>query len=423
VVNGSAGVSVVLAGWYGATNLGDELLLSMFIEWVRERNGIPTVISLHPAHTSAAYRTPAVGYVDLPAIVEAVSGARLVVLGGGGLFQDYEPVPVASLERFPALNVAQFAQFAFLAGEIGVPVAALAQGVGPLTSDDARRIAAEVFQRVDVVSVRDPASASLINALGVHRKIPVAPDPGWAYRGAVPMQEGLSARFPELAGRKVFAMVLRAWPFRAGWEDTFIAAFAASMPNDWACLWLDFTRLPNVEGTAPRNNEIAARLSSRLPGVHVIWNGMALDEAAALIASCDAVIAMRLHGVLLGHLAGLPVIALEYDDKVRAMGDELGVPAEQRMALDRLAQQLPLALRIVAERTPAAPFRLGATRRARQADAALAHRELLHRAMMGERDSARAMPAPEWLPRWLVTQDERARTRIAAALARRNRPA
>ena len=31
-----AAVTVVLAGWYGAINLGDELLLSMFIEWVRE---------------------------------------------------------------------------------------------------------------------------------------------------------------------------------------------------------------------------------------------------------------------------------------------------------------------------------------------------------------------------------------------------
>jgi polysaccharide pyruvyl transferase WcaK-like protein len=354
-----------------------------------------------------------VGYGDLPAIVEAMAESDRFVLGGGGLFQDYEPFDRASLARFPAYNVAQFAQFARLAAELGVPVAALAQGVGPLAGDEARAIAAEVFTLADAVSVRDEASAAMLRDLGVIRETLVAPDPGWTYR-SVP--RATLAHFPSLRGRSVLAVAVRDWPFDRRWEEPFVAALADTLPPSWACLWLDFARLPDATGECAANDEIAGRLAARLPGrVHAIWRGMRLDEAAGLIAGCDAALAMRLHAVLLAHGAGLPVIALEYDDKVRALGDDAGAPASMRMPLDEVAQRLPAALALVASGTSPA---LAADRREELATRALAHRDLLLRSLAGPASPTRT-DLPDLLPKWRAGLAAEGCARVDAALARR----
>lgn len=409
------GCRVVIGGWYGAANLGDEMVLGAFLEWIREADGVPSVISVNPHYTRSAHGVDAVGYNDLPAIIEVVADSDLLLLGGGGLFQDYDAFDAPSLARFPAANVSQFAQFLFLADELGIDTAALAQGVGPLRGADARSITAEVFSRAGTSSVRDEESAALLRAIGVERPVAIAPDPAWTLR-TMPTQP--ASRYPSLAGRPVMALVVRDWPFDRSWEDAFVAAFGEAFPRDWGCLWVDFSRVPDAALKRPLYDEIAPRLVTRLPGLtHVIWDGLGLQEAAALIAGSDALVAMRLHGVLLGHLAALPVVALEYDGKVSALGDALGVPKALRMPLDRIAQRLPAALRSVCGSGREQAFRVDAKTRARLADEALAHRALLWQAMAESQPAPRAVvPAQSLLAGWTSQQDDEGRSRIVAAL-------
>ncbi len=42
------------------------------------------------------------------------------------------------------------------------------------------------------------------------------------------------------------------------------------------------------------------------------------------LAGCEVVVAARLHGVLLGHVAGCPVIAVSHERKVRTLMEEMG---------------------------------------------------------------------------------------------------
>lgn len=414
------GVRVVLGGWYGAANLGDELILATFVDWVRAIGGLPAAISVHPAFTSATLGVEAVSYTSLPEVVEALVRADLFVLGGGGLFQEYDAFDRPSLDRFPARNVSQFAQFFYLAQELGVPAAALGQGVGPLRGTDARSIAADVFERAVSCSVRDRESAQLLREIGVHRPVPVAADPAWSFTMPAPARD-LTQRFPALAGKRVLAMVVRDWPFDPDWEEAFVAAFAQALPAGWGCLWLDFARTPSDDPEVVSGSEIAHRIAPRLPGAaHAVWSGMRLNEAAALIGACDAMLAMRLHGVLLGHLAALPVAAIEYDDKVRALGDELGVPASQRMALADIRGKLAGALRRACGLAGEAPFRLPAPRRDELARSALMHRDLLWQAMRAREAPVLPSRTPAFLDRWLA-HDPAAGPRVVTALRRRSR--
>ncbi|GIK88357.1 MAG: hypothetical protein BroJett026_38380 [Betaproteobacteria bacterium] len=407
---------VLLGGWYGASNLGDELVLATFVRWVREADAGASAISVHPPLTRRAHGVDAVGYGDLPAIVEAMADADLFVLGGGGLFQDYEPFDRAALARFPAWSVATFAQYVHLAAEVGVPVAALAQGVGPLRAPEARAVAAEAFALAATVSVRDEDSAACLRALGHVRTPPVAPDPGWTHRFVA---RDPRAAFPVLRGARVLAVVVRDWPFDRGWEAPFVAAMRDALSPDWACLWLDFARLPDRACEASANDEIAGRLAAALPGrAHAIWRGLALDDAAALLAGSDALLAMRLHAVLLGHAASIPVVALEYDAKVRALGDDAGAPPTMRMALDEVAACLPAALRSLGS----ASWRMPPARRDDLAARAALHRDLLVAALRAPRP-AHPAPGPALLPGWIEALDAASRERVRRALARRREAA
>lgn len=412
-------VRVVVGGWYGAANLGDELLLEVFAHWIREAGGTPVAISNTPAHTRAAHGIECVAHDDLGAIAEAMAASDLFVLGGGGLLHDYFGLDRASLTRFPARNATQFAQYLLLADELRLPTAALAQGVGPLSSPEARDIAADVFERAGAVSLRDWNSLALLRAAGLAGDAIVAPDPGWAWAKTPPaVAEGaLAARYPDLAGRRVLAVVPRDWPLDAQWEPAFADALGRAIPEGWAVLWLDFQRNPSKGGAA---SSIAQRTIEALGDgrTHVVWGGEDAKDAFAAIAQCDACVAMRLHGVLLGMAAGVPTVALEYDDKVSALCDEAGLDPAHRVALDAIRLRLGDAVRAAAAQARA-PM---PSRAAALAGQALAHRDLLWRAMAAASRARRGHDADReaWIATWVAHAPEHAE-RVMRAMAARLR--
>jgi polysaccharide pyruvyl transferase CsaB len=420
-VGPGAAPRVVLAGWYGAGNLGDELLLEIISRWVRGAGAIPVAISTHPDWTRRTLGIEAVGYGDLPAIVEALAEADLFVLGGGGLFQDYNDFDLASLARFPAWNVSQYAQFLFLADELGLPTLALAQGVGPLRGGEGRQIAADVFSRAGGVSVRDHDSAHLLSEIGVDREVIVAPDPGWSWRPASNGPRSLGRRYPQFEDRPVLAMILRDWPFDAEWERACVTALRDAVPTGWGVLWLDFHRPPDAATTG--HSEIAGRMVKQLgdTGVHVVWDGAGIDDAVQLLAQCDACVAMRLHGVLLAVASGLPVVAVEYDGKVATLARDLAIPPAHSIGLRDLGSRLPAAVARVTGRPPGCAVPRAVVDKL--AAESLAHRDLLLRHIANAtslRSDPDATGHVRWLEAWL-RETPAATPRVVAALTRRLR--
>ena len=57
---------VMIAGYFGAGNIGDELLLHMLIGCLAEADAEMTVVSMNPEHTRAHHFIEAVSYDDFP---------------------------------------------------------------------------------------------------------------------------------------------------------------------------------------------------------------------------------------------------------------------------------------------------------------------------------------------------------------------
>ena len=410
--------NVVLVGNFGAVNLGDEILLSTVARWVAEHGDTAIAVSTVPEHTRAAHGIETAFYADPAALVEAIADADLVVLAGGGLFQDYDELDPDALERFPAFGVTQFAQYVYLAEALGVPCIALAQGVGPLRSEGARSIVADVFSRLDACSVRDPDSAALLFRIGVPRVPMVAPDPAWAW---TPRSTPSFAMPAELAGRKVLAVNVRDWAFAPGWEDALAAALAPALSSEWGCLWLDFAVPPpgaSVERDAAAHRVVDAMARLGNASAHAYWSGTTADEALAALAACDAAVAMRMHAALLALRARLVTVTLEYDAKVATLADDTAVADWQRVPIAEIATRLPPALSR-AMGGDASVVRMTNEALEHQRLAALAHRELLHSALarLPPRELQAHGGKIAWFSTWFPQDDSP--QRIVRALAQK----
>ncbi|MGA8383888.1 MAG: polysaccharide pyruvyl transferase family protein, partial [Candidatus Cybelea sp.] len=81
---------MLISGYYGFGNLGDEALLEVIVE--RLRRDFPAasieVLSATPKRTAAAYRVDATPRWDWRAVRTAIGRADVVLSGGGGLLQN-----------------------------------------------------------------------------------------------------------------------------------------------------------------------------------------------------------------------------------------------------------------------------------------------------------------------------------------------
>lgn len=371
-------VHVFAHGWYGAGNVGDELLLDTLARWTEEAGATLSVASIDPAHTRRMHGLNAVHARDLAAVARRMSASDLVVLGGGGLFQTHHAFTIAGLYSFGSGDIAAYARPALMAAQWGLPCLLWAQGIGPLEGDQARRIVAHVASTAHAVSVRDAESARLLREIGVARETVVAPDPVWAMPlGEAPPRNGSLQRL---------GLVIRPWP-EPHWEAALVEALHAALdPAATTLAWIAF-QTADSESDAP----VIERLQARLPMFrHETVTVRELDRAAAEIAACDALVCMRLHAQILALRLARPLLCLEYDAKMAVTSELAGVPDALRLTLDAPAAAWVAKMRGLGAsmRSPAEPERL-----ARLSREALHHREVLHRAIA---DAAERPPGRVW---------------------------
>ena len=177
---------VLIAGYYGAGNLGDEAILSCMLQELGK--AIPdfeaSVVSTDPADTTHRHGIPSVGYQDIPGLIAAARDSNLVILGGGGLFHDYWDVDPGTVLTPQQSGLAYYAGIPLLARLVGVPCMIYAVGVGPLRTEESRRLTAMAFELASVASVRDALSLDLVALVDklserARRRISLSSDPAF----------------------------------------------------------------------------------------------------------------------------------------------------------------------------------------------------------------------------------------------------
>jgi polysaccharide pyruvyl transferase CsaB len=318
---------LVIAGYYGFANAGDEAILAAMLADLRGRvpQAAITVVSGDPAATTAAHGVPAVLFTDIGALVEAVRGADLLILGGGGLFQDYWGVETGTLLSPWHGGLSYFAGLPLLASLVETPTMIYAAGVGPLLGDEGRLFTRYAFAQSAGATVRDRGSLDELKAAGADvSNVTVTADPAILIRPDD--SPAVRASLRGLA-RPLVGVALRGWDVGVDperWEGEVAQALDRVLAaRGGTAVFIPFQVLP---GGGVDDVEVAGRVRGRMRGdARVIDVRLSAAETAALVAGCDAVVAMRLHSAVFAVAAGVPATALVYDPKVRRFADEAGL--------------------------------------------------------------------------------------------------
>lgn len=336
----------LLVGFYGAPNVGDEVLLDVAIHRVRELGGEPVVASIDPNLTSSMHGVEAVQFGNLGQVVSALAHCDLLIMGGGGIFQDHHPFQLEGAYLPYANDIAGYARPLLAANQLGIPCVIWGHGVGPLRRPDARMLVREVFQQAARVSVRDPDSHALLTQIGVNRPVVVAPDPGWLFSHYHPLPA--LADKPGESSSPVLAVVVREWA-KGSWKEPLAAALKAVVPSGWRICWVSF-QSPAEDSAVLSDLPLIDELRAMVGGLHQseVVSPPTPEAAWELLAGCNAVFSMRLHASILAIQAGIPTCGLEYDEKLSQAHRMAGMPESMRLAIgdssERFAQALLQAI-------------------------------------------------------------------------------
>ena len=162
--------NILISGYYGFDNIGDESILRAVINGIRER--VPdcrlTVLSHAPAATREKYGVEAVDRMAPLEILRAIKRCDMLISGGGSLLQDV--TSSKSLQYYLAIIR--------LAKHYRKKVFIYSQGIGPIDRPANRRATAMVLRTVDGIAVRDERSANLLEEIGVPpEKVVITADP------------------------------------------------------------------------------------------------------------------------------------------------------------------------------------------------------------------------------------------------------
>lgn len=348
---------IVLSGYYGFNNLGDDAVLEATVaELRRRRPGLQiSVLSASPEATARAYGVDPVPRSRPRAVMRALRASDLFLSGGGSLFQD------RTSWRSPCYYLAVLAA----ARRWGRRTAVYAQGFEPSRRAWVRAALRRVLNRVDLITVRDVASAQVLADAGVRGpRVVVSADPSFLLDPKpTPAVERERARW---GGGLLFGLAARPWGDGRVLEAVAAGARAAGVRFGarWVLLPM---HLPHDLGAAEA-------IAARLDGAIVVREPFSAREMLALAGGLDLLVGMRLHALIFAASQAVPIVPVAYDQKVAALGDELG--EERPLSVDDLDAEA-LAARIGA----AAGDRPGRRDRLRRVAAALRERASLSPAL------------------------------------------
>jgi polysaccharide pyruvyl transferase CsaB len=290
---------VVLCGYYGAGNGGDEALLAAMLEMLPP-DVKPLVLSANPIETKQRYDVAAIHNRSLN-IVSALRNSQALILGGGSLIQDATSVRSA----------VYYGGLIGLAQQLRLQTIAIAQGIGPLNQQITQWIAKRAFGGCTALSIRDKASAFILQEWGI--SCMMAPDPVWNL-SASPMPELADLPSPRIA------ITLRQHPLLTPDRLAVITAALIKLQQATNSLVLIVPFQPATD------LPIAEYLQSQLPEHSRIITTGDPRQLKGVFQGVHLAIGMRLHSLIMAAAEGTRCFALSYDPKITQLMADIEIP-------------------------------------------------------------------------------------------------
>ena len=304
---------IVIHGYYGAGNFGDDIILVSLIRSLRqiEPNINITVLTrgTMPIPDSDSFQI--VPRFDLKQTEAAVKTADLLICGGGGIFHDYGGYDFDDHFGQRRKGTDYYAVPMEMAYLMGVPVMLYAIGAGPLFRSISRRYLKSVLNWVDVITVRDQSSVNFLKSINPQVKPILTADPAVNY-----VHEQTAYTLPYASKRKYAGICLRSWFFKEDEGPRFIRRFAAIA--DYLVKRYDYHVILFPFNKSRSDADLLKGVYENMKNKHaaLLKKGLSVQDTVNMIKQIDCVIGMRLHSLIIATTNLVPAIGIGYDEKV-----------------------------------------------------------------------------------------------------------
>lgn len=290
-------MKIGIIGYYGFNNLGDELNLYCMMENLRKQFKEPEFIVFSDCRViegEVNYRIVGRNYFPAnSATKDVLNSCDLLIIGGGGL-----------------IYLGEY-WFPFMDEGIRVPYIIYRVGIDDRKIDQqAVNSYRRLFLQAEEATVRDTYSANLCRKY-LREDVRIVPEAIWnhPYKGRKDPAKGSIK-----VGINLRSFSERIFPY--------FKEFFASL----AIRGYDLYFIPcQVMKSNPNLNDNKFHRLAAPPGAIIIPDGTSIADRCHLLSQMDLCIGMRLHFSLLALRERIPVLALNYNNKVKGLMDEIGL--------------------------------------------------------------------------------------------------
>ena len=310
---------VVMSGYYGFSNAGDDAILEAIQQAIHEASDhiSVTALSNDPELTRRQYGLEAIPRFRVWKVFSALRRCDALLSGGGSLLQD--TTSTRSLLYY--LTVIRCAH------RLGKPVMLYANGIGPVRRPANRRRVKRVVEQATLITLRDHSSARELQDMGVTRTdLHVTADPVFHLSPAPETRgEELLAGAGVAPGTPFVAVSVRDWP-DTGDFCRQLAQLCDHLHREYGLAVLFLLMQPSRDrATAQQVQSFMAEPSCLLD------TPCTPRELMAVLGKAKLCLAMRLHTLIFAARMAVPSMGLVYDPKVDSYLKELDLPAAGRV--------------------------------------------------------------------------------------------
>lgn len=306
---------IVISGYHGFKNSGDEALLFAILNTLRKKqpNLTFTVLSKTPEETARVYGVHAVSRYNFLEVWREMKKAKMLLFGGGSLLQDV----TSSKSLLYYLGILCMAQ------KCGLKTMLYANGVGPILKKRNRFLCTKILNRTNLITLRDDKSDEELRALSVTApEIIITADPAFTLDPA----GALSGKyFTDMAGvprdARLLVVSIRDWKQNSPRFAEEMAALCDEMAERHGLSTLF------VPMQYPADLAIAERVAENMKtAAYRIKRELSVPEMFSVLAEAEVLIGMRLHSLIYATTLAVPAMAIVYDPKISAFMESLCQP-------------------------------------------------------------------------------------------------
>lgn len=307
------GCDVIISGYYGFENIGDDSLLAAIISGIKER--LPdtriTVLAKRPKRLAKICGVKTINRFNLPRIAIEMRKAKLLISGGGSLLQD----GTSKKSLYYYICIMKMAKM------MNLRLMLYSNGLGPLRSDYGKNATADILSKADYVSLREAESLNLARSLSENACLHLTADPAFLIDPSddewlrhIMKREGISDKF--------FVVSIKDGNNFDGTAtgDTAVEIFAneiASVSKKYGMMPIFIPMYPN------RDTDITKQLCEKC-GCGRMIKGLTASELLGLLYRAEFVVGTRLHMLIFAASAGVPMLGISYDPKINGFMNYIG---------------------------------------------------------------------------------------------------